>query len=57
MLLLKIAIKNSMLKNGADKSTVDQNFIIKRKPRSRPSAKPFHQIKPSRLSTMSKAQD
>ncbi|MED6143960.1 hypothetical protein PIB30_010913 [Stylosanthes scabra] len=58
MLLLKTAIKNSMLKNGADKSTVEQNFIIKRKPpRSRPCCKAFREIKPSRLSTMSKAED
>ncbi|QHO47058.1 hypothetical protein S245_020919 [Arachis hypogaea] len=60
MLLLKTAIKNSMLKNGTiDEFTVKNNFLILRKPRSRSSSRPnvSREIKPSRLSTMSKAED
>ncbi|QHO47332.1 uncharacterized protein DS421_6g195390 [Arachis hypogaea] len=60
MLLLKFAIKNSMLKNGAiDEFTVKNNFIIRRKPQSKSGSRynTSRQIKSSRLSTMSKAED
>ncbi|QHN86916.1 uncharacterized protein DS421_16g550420 [Arachis hypogaea] len=60
MLLLKTAIKNSMLKKRTiDEFTMKNNFDIQRKPRSQGGShyNASRQIKPSRPSTMSKAED
>ncbi|OIW04684.1 hypothetical protein TanjilG_00120 [Lupinus angustifolius] len=55
MILLKTAMKNSMLKMGNKRVNefVERSFIIRNKPPSEPSCKPFR-IRPSCLSNMSK---